>query len=313
MYWIKLYLDTLYDHTMGNLPDHLWRRAIELNILAGGQDDGGLLPSLSKMAWSLRTSEARLTRDLQDLARLGIVDQCEQGWFVTGFSERQAPSKSTERVRKFRQKQAAANAGNNRWNNAGNVSRNALEREIESESESESETETESDLEGEGEGEEEEWEEEEAEAEKTEFSPSLKSPSDNFFNNQFSEQPPTVKDYCQLTGLKPTALQARSIAAEAASDPRLWRETIEHWLMHGWKANNVSGILDLFRRGGPAACSFDRAPASARPSARPQLIAGRLAAERARLAALRNDLGMPDIPSERDGRWNRNGHLRRDS
>lgn len=43
-YWIKLYHEILDDHKMGRLPDRLWRRVIELILLAGEQDDEGLHP-----------------------------------------------------------------------------------------------------------------------------------------------------------------------------------------------------------------------------------------------------------------------------
>lgn len=49
-YWIKLYHEILHDPKMGRLPDNLWRRCIELFLLAGelgaevDEDDKGHLP-----------------------------------------------------------------------------------------------------------------------------------------------------------------------------------------------------------------------------------------------------------------------------
>jgi hypothetical protein len=52
--WIKLYLEILNDSKMGKLPDWLWRRAIELFLLAGENGDDGLLRPVPDLAWRLR-------------------------------------------------------------------------------------------------------------------------------------------------------------------------------------------------------------------------------------------------------------------
>lgn len=108
MHWIKLYINNLHDPRMGQLPDRLWRRAIELNLLAGELAAGGRLPPLADMAWLLRLPEEQLAAELQELSGCGVIEPAGEVWVVTGFSERQAPSDSTERVRRFRQKQARA-------------------------------------------------------------------------------------------------------------------------------------------------------------------------------------------------------------
>ena len=42
-YWIKLYYEILDDPKLGKLTDWLFRRAIELFLLAGENDNDGLL------------------------------------------------------------------------------------------------------------------------------------------------------------------------------------------------------------------------------------------------------------------------------
>ena len=39
-FWIKLYHEILDDPKMGRMPDRLWRRTIELFLLAGELDGG---------------------------------------------------------------------------------------------------------------------------------------------------------------------------------------------------------------------------------------------------------------------------------
>lgn len=66
-YWIKLYHEILNDPKMGRLSDRLWRRCIECFLMAGQQCDGGYLPSVADMAWTLRTDEGMLVADLEAL------------------------------------------------------------------------------------------------------------------------------------------------------------------------------------------------------------------------------------------------------
>jgi len=106
--WIKLYLEIMDDPKMGRLSDHLWRRTIELFLLAGENDADGLLPSVEDMAWRLRTAVDELTTDLQALKT--IVEPTSEGWLVTKFKDRQY-SESYERVKRYRN--AKSNADGN--------------------------------------------------------------------------------------------------------------------------------------------------------------------------------------------------------
>lgn len=108
--WIKLYTEINDDPKMGRLSDHLWRRAVEMFLLAGEHDQDGLLPPVDDMAWHLRTSPEQLTEDLQALK--GIVELTPAGWLVSKFKDRQY-SESYERVKRYR------NAKSNGDSNAG--------------------------------------------------------------------------------------------------------------------------------------------------------------------------------------------------
>lgn len=100
--WIKLYHEVLHDPKMGRLTDNLWRRVIEVILLAGETGKDGLLPGLEDMAWTLRLSKEQLESDLEQLARAEIVSLTPQGWYVTHFSNRQAPIEAKDRVSAYR-------------------------------------------------------------------------------------------------------------------------------------------------------------------------------------------------------------------
>ena len=63
-YWIKLYHEILDDPKMGRLPDKLFRRVIELFLIAGETHENGKLPSIDDMAWRLRLDPEELEKDI---------------------------------------------------------------------------------------------------------------------------------------------------------------------------------------------------------------------------------------------------------
>ena len=64
-YWMKLWFDILRDPKMGMLRDRLWRRVIELFLLAGQQGEDGLLPDVPTIAWQLNKSVQAINTDLK--------------------------------------------------------------------------------------------------------------------------------------------------------------------------------------------------------------------------------------------------------
>jgi hypothetical protein len=104
-YWIKLYHEIIDDPKMGRMPDRLWRRTIELFLIAGEQDEEGTLPKLGDMAYRLRLSDDELQNDLEELQDLNIVHIDDGIWIVTKFAERQSPVSDAERMRRYRERQ----------------------------------------------------------------------------------------------------------------------------------------------------------------------------------------------------------------
>ena len=103
-HWIKLYDAILSNPQMGMMDDHLWRRTIELFLLAGKNMKNGLLPPARDIAWMLHTSEGEVLDVLYALRNLEIVNETPEGWVVTNFVKWQT-SESLERVRRYRDKQ----------------------------------------------------------------------------------------------------------------------------------------------------------------------------------------------------------------
>lgn len=112
-YWIKLYLEVLEDPKMGTLPDSLWRRFIELCLLAGKEGRGGNLPDTQKLAWVLRMDNDKLQADIEQLAQTGMIQAVPGGWFVVNFAKRQEPVTGKERVAQYREKQKRTQYYNN--------------------------------------------------------------------------------------------------------------------------------------------------------------------------------------------------------
>ena len=64
----------------------------------------------------------------------------------------------------------------------------------------------------------------------------------------------------RMTRANPSDEMQRRIR-KTVDDPPRWQATLEHWIDHGWNPHNLTGQLDLYRRGGPAACrSCAKAP-----------------------------------------------------
>ena len=105
-YWIKLYHEILDDYKMHRLSDRLWRRTIELFLLAGDLDADGALPDLEEIAFRLRVNPEDLQGEIAELVHIGILTMADDGLVVTQFAARQAASDSTERSRYFRARQA---------------------------------------------------------------------------------------------------------------------------------------------------------------------------------------------------------------
>lgn len=108
-YWIKFWVETLYDRKIATQPDNLWRRFFECCLLAAETDAGGRLPPLPDIAWTTHQNEATVAQELQNLIKLGIIGQDADGYFVVNFDKRQAPVSSKRRVSEYRKRNVDGN------------------------------------------------------------------------------------------------------------------------------------------------------------------------------------------------------------
>jgi len=104
-YWIKLYHETLHDPKVMRLPDRLFRRWIEVLLLAGETNEEGVLPSVGDMAWTLRLTPESLIDDLRGLAEARLIRPEGDDWIVTRFAARQAAVPGKERTARYRVRQ----------------------------------------------------------------------------------------------------------------------------------------------------------------------------------------------------------------
>jgi len=103
-YWIKLYIEIIDDPKMATLPDRLWRRVIELFLLAGKMGENGLLPTTSQLAWLMRMDTDDLELDMQQLCNTGIIEAVPNGWNIPKFKKRQEPIPSSIRAHEYRKR-----------------------------------------------------------------------------------------------------------------------------------------------------------------------------------------------------------------
>ena len=101
-YWIKLWLEILEDKKVSPLPDRLWRRFVEVCLVASAHGEGGALPEVKTIAWHLRLSAEETESDLVELMRHGLVDQHLGIFRVPNFAKRQAPKGGAARMRDSR-------------------------------------------------------------------------------------------------------------------------------------------------------------------------------------------------------------------
>ncbi|PWB49831.1 MAG: hypothetical protein C3F13_18510 [Anaerolineales bacterium] len=52
----------------------------------------------------------------------------------------------------------------------------------------------------------------------------------------------------------------KSLLEGSVTNLDLWRATIVHWAEHGWNPRNLTGMLELYQRGGPQACRYCQIP-----------------------------------------------------
>lgn len=125
--WFRFYDSVLDDPKAQKLTDPMFRAWVNLLCLANR--NGGMIPAdMSALAFSLRTTEAKVKGLVDALSRAGLMDVSETFLIPHNWSERQFKSDvSTERVKRFRQRSMKQD-GNGFRNRSETVSETAPEQ-----------------------------------------------------------------------------------------------------------------------------------------------------------------------------------------
>lgn len=88
--WIKLFTEALHDRKMRKLSRFDKSVFYDLLLLAGQEDQGGLLPDIGDIALELDLKKSEVLKSLNHLADYGMVTITESGnVFITNFEKRQ--------------------------------------------------------------------------------------------------------------------------------------------------------------------------------------------------------------------------------
>lgn len=132
-YWMKLYIEILDDPKMATLPDRVWRRVIELFLVAKRLGKDGHLPETRQIAWMLRMSPDELDADLAQVVHTGIIEREVGGWFIPKFAQRQAPVPDAERKAQERDRKKSRQYYGNVTDASRNVTQSTEDRLTEAE------------------------------------------------------------------------------------------------------------------------------------------------------------------------------------
>jgi len=102
--WIRLYTDILNHTGVQRLSALAFKTLVGLWCIAGKQQHNRLPPA-SEVAWMLRTEEAALSAQFEELEHAGLLDREGADWLVHNWQDRQQASDSSAgRVRAYRER-----------------------------------------------------------------------------------------------------------------------------------------------------------------------------------------------------------------
>ena len=137
MQWFRFYSEALDDPKVQRLPGHLFKAWVNLLCLANEQDKRGTLPDAPDIAFRLRVPDADATTTIAALVKAGLLESNGAGQLrIHAWDKRQfASDTSTDRVRKFREKQreTANETERNKRETFQKRSRNAIDTDTDTE------------------------------------------------------------------------------------------------------------------------------------------------------------------------------------
>ena len=231
-YWIKLYHEIIDDPKMARLSDRLFRRTMQLFLLAGEMNGDGHLPSTEDIAWRIRCDLEELESEMIELQDLKIISKVDGQWLVTKFAERQAPVPGKERVARFRDRKRKETYYGTIEIQDGNDNETIRY--------TDTDTDTESDAEEKLNG-------VTADAEPPE--PVAKAPKKKKKERDPLLDNPAIIAYRDEVRLH-VPIPWREEVCKIVDDPERWKELVHEWIGHGWNKQNISGMLEAYRNGG---------------------------------------------------------------
>lgn len=108
--WYKAPVDCVFDVTLAKMPAGLFRAWHQMMALASL--NGGALPAVEQIAYSLRSSAATIVKRLEALAARRLATLTGQTWRLVDpaageAGETEAPASAAERTRRWRERKAA--------------------------------------------------------------------------------------------------------------------------------------------------------------------------------------------------------------
>jgi DnaD/phage-associated family protein len=131
--WVKHWLSKLADPKIAKLPDWMWRRLAEFEMLAGYEDADGKLPPVDDIVFMLHLAPNKVEEALRALSKVGVVHQETDGsWHVNGWKRAQN-SASKERTQKYRENKKRHGDGHGSGDDSSSSSYSLVVKSYESE------------------------------------------------------------------------------------------------------------------------------------------------------------------------------------
>lgn len=93
-YFLKVRINVLNDRTIATLPDHLWRRYMELYLSAKHINNCGSFQEVEDLAFILRRTPEEIQQDIEALRAVGLVTDTNT---ITRYADEQAAIPDVER------------------------------------------------------------------------------------------------------------------------------------------------------------------------------------------------------------------------
>lgn len=81
------YPELIDNPKMAKLPDKIWRRLVELFLIAKVTTNDGNLPNAESLAWKLRVPLSEIIPDLLSLEENGFIQKISNTYFIKNYQE----------------------------------------------------------------------------------------------------------------------------------------------------------------------------------------------------------------------------------